>query len=213
MRSSARARSVAGAVGVAALLVVAVLLTALAADLLRWDRQLDRADAAYVSRANTTPSWRPDTWLPASATRSLLGIEDDLAYREAIRRFWASKPRAPILRFEDVTKRSAAEREVAGVADEDTNPTRAAQLLVLRAGLLLEEARNSPVQREVFARRAIDHFKQAAILDPGNADAIYDLELALRLLRRAGAAQGGGGDARTPNPQSGSGAATSGGGL
>lgn len=213
MTSRSRARSIAAGGAVVACLLGAVVLTMLAADLLRWDRQLDRGDAAYVSGGDATPSWRPGTTLPESASRWLLGVRDDVAYRETIGQFWASKPRAPILEFADVTRRSAAERQVARAADEDDDPARIAQLLVLRGALLLEEARNSPVQREVFARRAIDHFKRAATLDAANGDAIYDLELALKLLRRAGAAQGGGGDARTPNPDSGSGAATSGGGL
>jgi len=210
---SPRARAVAGAIGVVALLLGAVVLTLLAADLLRWDRQVERADAAYVSGAGTAERWQPGTSLPAGVSESLLGLGDDLRYRRALQRFWASGPRAPIREFEDVTRRSAVEREVARVADDDPDPVRRAQLLVLRGALLLEEARNSPVQREVFARRAIDHFKQAATLDPTSPDAIYDLELALKLLRRSGAAQGEGGDARSPNPDSGSGAATSGGGL
>jgi hypothetical protein len=200
-------------VAVCVLLVGAVALTLLAADLLRWDEEVARADAGYSSGASAAQAWAPDTTLPAGVSRSLLGLGDDLAYREALRQFWTSKPRAPILKFEDVTTRSAAEREVARVADDDDDPARRAQLLVLRGALLLEEARNSPVQREVFARRSIDHFKRAATVDPGNPDAIYDLELALKLLRSAGAAQGGGGDARSPNPNSGSGAATSGGGF
>ena len=213
MISSARMRTVAGAVAVGLLLVCSVGLTLLAADVLRWHEEIDRADAAYVSGADTTRSWEPDTLLPAAASQSLLGLDDDLSYRRAVKQFWASKPRAPILAFEDVTTRSGAEREVARVADELSDPVRRAQLLVMRGALLLEEARNSPVQREVFARRAIEHFEQAATLDPANPDAIYDLELALKLLRRAGAAQGEGGDARSPNPDSGSGASSSGGGL
>lgn len=213
MTVSGRLRSVVGGVVVGVLLVGSVALTMLAADLLRWEDEIDRSDAAYVAGTDTTRTWAPETLLPAAVSRSLLGVSDDLEYRRAVQQFWASKPRAPILKFDDVTTRSGAEREVARVADETDDPVRRAQLLVLRGALLLEEARNSPVQREVFARRAIDLFKQATTLDPANADAIYDLELSLKLLRRAGAAQGEGGDARSPNPDSGSGASTSGGGL
>jgi hypothetical protein len=213
MTSSPRARAVAGSAAVLLLVALAVSLSLVAADLLQWDRTIDRADAAYSSGKVRAASWSADTVLPDAASESLLGLDDDVDYRHALQRFWASNPRAPIRRFGDVTERSGAEREIARVVDAEADPQRRAQLLVLRGALLLEEARNSPVQREVFARRAIDHLKRAATLDPSNADALYDLELALKLLRRAGGAQGSGGDARSPNPDSGSGAATSGGGF
>jgi hypothetical protein len=69
------------------------------------------------------------------------------------------------------------------------------------------------VQREVFVRRAISEFRKAAALDPDNEEALYDLELALRLLRRAGSDSGEGQNARSPLPAPGAGAATSGGGF
>ena len=47
------------------------------------------------------------------------------------------------------------------------------------------------MQRHVFLRRAIEQFQRAAELDPGNADAIYDLELALKLFRETGGGQRG----------------------
>jgi len=82
-----------------------------------------------------------------------------------------------------------------------------------RGALLLEEARDSPVQREVFVRRAISEFRKAAALEPANEEALYDLQLARRLLRRAGSDSGEGQNARSPLPAPGAGAATSGGGF
>lgn len=62
-------------------------------------------------------------------------------------------------------------------------------------------------------RRAIGEFRRAAELDPANEDALYDLELGLRLLRRAGSDSGEGQNARSPLPAPGAGSATSGGGF
>lgn len=204
-------RPVGGAAAVVLLLAGAAVLVALAADVLRWDRQLRDGDLAYGSRVAAT--WQPDTLLPRGVSSSLLGIEDDVAFRRAVDQFWRSEPRAPIREFEDVTRRSAAERSLARTADREESAERRATLTTLRAALLLEEARNSPTQRQVFVRRAIEQLKRAVTLDPSNETAIFDLELALKLLRASGSGSQQGGDARSPLPSPGAGAATSGSGF
>jgi len=203
-----------GALGVALMFGLALLLVALAADLLRWERELDRGDRSFASGASIrAAAWEPQTTLPAGMSEALLAVDDDLAYRGALRRFWLSGPREPIREFSDVTMRTGAEREVARVGEADSNRARRAQLANLRGALLLEEARSSPVQREVFVRRAVGEFRRAAELDPANEDVLYNLELALRLLRRAGSDSGEGQNARSPLPAPGAGSATSGGGF
>ena len=204
-------RPAAGAVAVLALVVGAALLVALAADVLRWDRQLRDGDIAYG--AAVAAAWEPDTLLPRGVSESLLGVGDDVAYRHAVDRFWRSGPREPIRVFEDVTRRSAAERVLGQTFVADDNPTRRSQLAVLRAALMLEEGRNSPTQRQVFVRRAIEQLERAVILDPSNDTAIYDLELALKLLRASGSGVAGSGDTRSPLPSPGAGSATSGSGF
>jgi hypothetical protein len=207
-------RSELAAVAIVIMLGLALLLVALAADLLRWERELARGDATFASGASIrAAAWEPATTLPDGMSRTLLAVEDDLVYRNALRRFWLSGPRQPIREFSDVTRRTGAEREVARVAETETDPARRAQLAILRGALLLEEARNSPVQREVFVRRAISEFRRAAALDSASEDALYDLELALRLLRRAGSDSGQGQSSRSPLPAPGAGAATSGSGF
>ncbi len=202
------------AVAVVVMLVSALLLVALAADLLRWERELERGDASFASGASIrAAAWEPQTTLPIGVSRALLAVGDDIVYRNALQRFWLSGPREPIREFSDVTRRTGAEREVARAGEVDSNSDRRAQLAIFRGALLLEEARNSPVQREVFVRRAISEFSKAAALDPANEDALYDLELALRLLRRAGSDSGDGQTSRSPLPAPGAGAATSGGGF
>ena len=209
-----RRRKELGAVAVALMFGLALLLVALAADLLRWERELDRGDRSFASGASIrAAAWEPETTLPAGMSQALLAVDDDLAYRGALQRFWLSGPREPIREFSDVTRRTGAEREVARVGEADSNRARRAQLAILRGALLLEEARSSPVQREVFVRRAVGEFRRAAELDPANEDALYNLELALRLLRRAGSDSGEGQNARSPLPAPGAGSATSGGGF
>jgi tetratricopeptide (TPR) repeat protein len=206
-------RSFAAVAAVVALLVLALLSALLAADVLRSRNRVESADAAFTSGVDRTPSWVADTFLPAGATQALLGLDDDLAFRSAVEAFWASKPRDALREFADVTRRSGAERRLARLADVDPSAERRAMALTMRGALLLEEARNTTTQREVFVRRAIEQFQKAVTLDPSNGDALYDLELALKLLRRSGTDSGGGGEGRAPLPAPGAGAATSGGGY
>ena len=213
MTTRSRARSVLAAAAVVGLLLVAVAVASLAADVLRWQQRMQAADLAFATGVDRTASWAPDTLLPSGLSRAVLGLGDDVAYRRAVQRFWLSEPRAPLREFADVTRRSGAERELARLGDEDENPVRRANVLVMRGALLLEEARNTPTQRQVFVRRAIEQYRKAIELDPTNADAVYDLELSLKLLRRTGADAGGGGDSRSPLPAPGAGAATSGSGF
>jgi hypothetical protein len=204
VRAPAWLRPVVGVVTVAALVVAAAVLVALAADVLRWDRGLRDGDVAYG--AGAAVAWQPDTLLPR-------GVSDDMDYRRAVDQFWRSKPRDPIRVFEDVTRRSAAERTLGRTFERDSQANRRSQLAVLRAALMLEEARNSPTQRQVFVRRAIEFLDRAVGLDPSNETAVYDLELALKLLRASGSGVAGSGDTRSPLPSPGAGSATSGSGF
>jgi hypothetical protein len=204
-------RPVGGVVAVAALVLAASVLVALAADVLRWDRGLRDGDAAYA--AGAAVAWQPDTLLPRGVSASLLGVSDDVDYRQAVDQFWRSKPRDPIRVFEDVTRRSAAERTLGRTFERDSEANRRSQLEVLRAAMMLEEARNSPTQRQVFVRRAIEFLDRAVVIDPSNETAVYNLELALKLLRASGSGVAGSGDTRSPLPSPGAGSATSGSGF
>ena len=208
---SERLRPVLGVLAVVGSVAAAAVLVALAADVLRWDRTMREDDVAYAARADAT--WSPSTLLPVGLSRTALGLEDDLEFRGAVDQFWKSDPRAPLQVFTDVTRRTAAERRIARLMEAEERADRRSVLATLRGAFLLEEARNSPVQRYVFLRRAIEQFRRAAELDPANADAIYDLELALKLLRETGGGTAGGGDRRAPLPSPGSGSSTSGTGF
>jgi hypothetical protein len=209
--SHSRLRAIGGPLAVVALVAAAVVLAAFAADLLRWDRTMHDDDVAYASHAPAT--WAPSTLLPAGISRGALGLGDDVEIRETIDQFWKSEPRAPLQVFTDVTRRAAAERRLARLMETEDRADRRSTLATLRGALLLEEARNSPVQRFVFLRRAIEQFQRAAELDRTNADAVFNLELALKLLRETGGGTAGSGDRRAPLPSPGSGSSTSGSGF
>lgn len=208
-----RARRAAAATAVVMLIAAAVGLAALAVDVVRVDRHLAGADTRFAAGVDVGPDWVAGTLLPSGLATGALGVDDDVRYRRAVERFWASEPRAELREFADVTKRARAERELAQLGDSDDSPKRRSALATMRGALLLEEARNSLAQREVFVRRAIEQFRRALQLDPANHDAAFDLELSLKLLRRSGTGDQTGGDARSPLPSPGAGAATSGSGF
>jgi hypothetical protein len=211
MKEVVRRFAAPGAVVLALALAVAIAL--LAADVLRWERQVDRGDLRYASDLGQSGMWTPDTILPAGVSRMLLGVDDDLAFRNAVQRFWLSRPRAPVRRFADVTRRSGAERELARLVSGDASGERRSVIANLRGVLVLEETRGLGVQRSVLLRRAIEHFRQAVTLSASNDDAKFNLELAMKMLRNAGRSAGGGTGGRPENVAPGAGAATSGGGY
>jgi hypothetical protein len=204
-------RQVGGAVAVVALVAAAVVLVAFAADVLRWDRTMRDDDTTYA--AGAPAAWKPSTLLPAGLSKSALGLEDDLEFRGTVDQFWKSEPRAPLQVFTDVTRRTAAERRIVRLMEAEESPSRRSVLATMRGALLLEEARNSPVQRHVFLRRAIEQFQRASELDPTNADAVFDLEMSLKLLRETGGGTAGGSDRRAPLPSPGAGSSSSGTGF
>jgi hypothetical protein len=206
-------RRLAGVAAVVLLAAAALVVAAFAVDVLRFERQLESADVRFTTRLDRNVSWTPDTLLPAGLTERTLGVGDDIRFRRAVQRFWLSEPRAPLRQFADVTRRAAAERELAELIEGPANAEQRSLLATMRGGLLLEEARNTPSQREVFVRRAIEQFQLALTLDPSNDDAVHDLELSLKLLRQTGQGEGGEQEGRAPLPAPGAGAATSGGGF
>lgn len=210
---STRRRTVAAATALVALVALAGFAALLAIDLVRVDRHLARADVRYAAGDRAGAVWLPDTLLPTGLSTWLLDVDDDILFRRTVQEFWASSPRAQLRSFEDVTKRARSERALAELVDTDTRNERRSALATMRGALLLEEARNSPAQREVFVRRAIEQFRQAVRFDTRNDDALRNLELSLKLLRLSGSGDPGGGDSPSPLPSPGAGAATSGSGF
>lgn len=207
-------RRPAGIAGVVLLLAAAAVVAALAIDLLRVEQHVAKTDVQFTTRLDRSVSWTPGTLLPSGFSRTVLGLDDDLRYRNATRRFWLSQPRAPLRQFSDVTRRAGAERELAELAEGSSASAEHRSLLAtMRGGLMLEEARSTPSQREVFVRRAIEQFQLAIELDRSNDDAVHDLELSLKLLRQTGQGDAGETEGRSPLPAPGAGAATTGRGF
>ena len=204
-------RTIAGIVGAVAAFAAAALLAVLAADVVRTERALDHGDARFGAVAGTRGMWDADTLLPVDASRRLLDVDDDLGFRDALQAFRFARPREPVEQFAQLAVRAGADRQLARAVRTQAEPRRQSSLLNLRGALALEEARLGSDSAPPI-RRAVTHFRRAVELDPGNQDAQFNLELALRLLARSGTTSAGSGE-RASTPASGAGAGTSGSGY
>jgi hypothetical protein len=162
-------------------LVLAVFLILLATDVLRWSNALQASDVRYRAHASAAGLWQIDALVPGDPGRSMLGIDDDLALRKAVRSLELSKlgSRANY-KPQLIVQRADAEARLQTLASgggDRTQRSRAAELLGV---LQLASPTSNPQQRSAFLLKAVANLQKAIQLDPSNDEAKYNLEVALR---------------------------------
>jgi hypothetical protein len=168
-------------VGVALLVPLAALLILVGVDLLRSPGQLTAED----TRFQATPGRHPGLWdvgaLPGDLNEKLLGLEDDVEYREVSALYKRAEPGKVL--YDGFPKlealRAKAQFELARVSGEDHEPVRKSRLLTLDGVMTLDFRTSSSQEREAILRDAASAFRGAIELDPENADAKTNLELVL----------------------------------
>ena len=173
-------------VAAAACLVLAVLFALAAVDVARLRSTIPADDVRFAAGARTT-GWAPQQVAPFGAGKRLLGVGDDVAFRQMLRVLRASRlldstvsdPALALSRTE------LAER-LESIVVHDPDPvlrSRASSLL----GVTGIAAWNSTppqgtqqLDRSELLLAAIASFEQAIELDPGNDDAKYNLQLMLQ---------------------------------
>jgi hypothetical protein len=183
-----------------AALTAAVVALLLALDVGRWETAFARGDVEFTNAPTRRALWQPQEILPFHPARRLLGVDDDLAYRDTLRRFFLARPRANRWSQTNIDAlRSEATVTLAefirNTANDPGKRSQAANLLgVMALGLA---ATDDPQQRLRFLQYASRSFRGALTMDGTNEDAKFNLELALRLLRQSPTTTGGG-SARGP---------------
>lgn len=177
-----------------AALAAGVLLLLLAVDVGRWNTAFARGDVRFKFAPTRLDLWQPDEVLPFHPARRLLGVDDDLQYRDTLRRFYLARPHANKWTQTNIDAlRSEATVALAEYIREGKDPQRrsqAANLLgVMGLGLA---ATDDPGQRLRFLLFASRSFRGALTMDQTNEDAKFNLELTLRLLRQSPTNTGGG---------------------
>lgn len=178
----------------AAVLAAAAVCAVLLANDIRATRDaLHDGDVVYAAQPSRA-SWTADTTFGGAAA-SLLGDQDDVAFRQALQHYVdASKLRLRLDNAVDVEGARGRAQDILEQAARTDDPQRASQALTLLGILAYRSAASGTTQSQVDA--AIADFTDATRANPGNADAAFDLELLLRLTAAHGSrvqpGQGGG---------------------
>lgn len=160
--------------------LVGALCLVLAADLARVESELAADDTRFHARPAAAGYWDTDTLLPSKLATTVAGLDDDLAHRRAVQAFWRSGPRRPVEeRKRLVAQRALAQQLLTELEGFAPTPERRSQIANLR-GVLALVATADEGDRRALAVAAADNFARAILRDPGNEDAKFNLEVALK---------------------------------
>ena len=162
--------------------VGAVLVALLARDVGRWPAAIRSGDLAAAGSAHSQrATWSVDEALPFTPARRLLGVGDDVVFRQAAVLFRRAYPSDPAFAAssDGAMLRIRAETALArAIRTDSTGPraSAASNMLGILAVIDAATARTGtvPVDRSVLA------FQEAIRLDPSNEQAKQNLELLFR---------------------------------
>jgi hypothetical protein len=189
----------------------AIVLLLLGLDVRRVAHQVRVGDAAGATELAQRDVWRTTQVIPFGAGRALVGLDDDLRYRRALRLFVLGKPNVELLfPTRNVSlRRAEAEASLARLARSDADlPRRSRELNMLGILGAISVPPSQPAGRGQALLRAALSFRNAIVADESDLSAKYNLELTLRQLRETSLAGGsirGLGGAATQSKQFGTG--------
>jgi hypothetical protein len=196
-------------VGAAICLLLALGLGLLALDVARTRDALAQGDVQYRVTPQRVDLWRADTFVPRDLAVRLLGTEDDVELRRAVRAVLLARLADPTVSVSDpaiALLRNAAQARLDYIVASnasDADKSRAAGLLgVLGLARLVYETQD----RVAALSSTVANLQAAIELDPTNDDAKYNLELALQRARGIQLTEGAGGQNPSPGGSGSSGA-------
>lgn len=160
---------------------VATLLVLFAIDVHAWSSRLPTDDLRFKRDAMARDLWQPHEILPFS--HRILAIDDDLAYRRALREFRLSRTTEPVSSRAIGAHRIAAQIALTDVVDANHNPRIRSQVDNLLGVLAFGLGSQDIAERRAFFNNAITAFRNAVVFDPTNDDAFFNLEFALDQVR------------------------------
>ena len=190
-------------------LALALGLGLLALDVTRSRDALARDDVQFRISPERVGLWRASTVVPADLAVSLIGTEDDVELRRAVRSVRLARLDDPTVSLSDpevaLLRNDAQARLdaiVAGDADAATKSRAAGLLGVIGLSRLGSETQD----RVALLSATVANLQLAIALDPSNDEAKYNLELALQRSRGVQLTEGAGGQNPTPGGSGSSGA-------
>ncbi len=196
-------------VGTLVCLALTALLVLLAADVSRWRDALRADDVRYQAAPSAGDLWNPDALVPLAAARNSLGVDDDLAFRRAVRAFRLG--RLEETRSSDtkvLLQRAEAQSRLEAIAAGGGDPARRSRAMTLLGVLFLATPVASSEEQAAALKAAVTNLQKAIALNPDNSDAKFNLEFALRQRSGGLSARGGGAPNPSRSPNSSRGAAT-----
>lgn len=172
--------------GIAAVLagVLGIGLVVLAVDVVRLPAELSARDTRFESTPRRQAGlWGNIDFLRGYPAARLLDIDDDLTYRRTAGLYIRAEPgKVDYQGFPELEAlRAKAQFELTRLSNEDPDPKRRAQLLVLYGVMTLDARPLSDDERQNQIRGAADAFRAALALDPDNVDAKLNLEMVLSI--------------------------------
>jgi hypothetical protein len=197
-----RARRAAIVAGVVGCTLLSLFLVVVAVDVVRSHEALASGDDDYVTTPKEGGLWQPGALGASTISRKVLGVDDDLSFREAVRALRVSQRDEPTDSSpEAILRRAKAQKLLQEVSTSDPDPRRRSRAMSLLSVLLLSTPAADQEERATIQRVALANLQKAIETDPTNDEAKYNLEVVLR--RKAGVQTVQGGP--TPNPSSGQG--------
>jgi hypothetical protein len=165
-------------------LVLVAGLVIFALDVLRWQRQLSEQDLRFAAVPEQARYSTPSGLLPYDIAQKVLSGKDDLVFRRQLQLFPRARPGSEVvdaIQYEQI--RGQVQLELARLSRVDPDPRRRSRAANMLGVLALDPQLAPTVQEDYLTvvRGAIDAFRNAVEIDPSNADAKRNLELALRI--------------------------------
>jgi hypothetical protein len=169
-------------VPIAVLLALAITAALVARDAAAVRRSVEHSDLTFLEGQPVYEQlWRLDTTMPYPA--ELLGIDDDLLYRHALRKYAAEDRRQQgRFNFSNPGLRAEAQAALSIAENSGLSAARRSKLANLQGLLSYDETLSNPLDASGLAQQALEHFHRAVKIDPSNVDAKYNLEYLLRLV-------------------------------
>lgn len=183
---------------VAACLVGAVFAFVLALDVAATSAALRDDDVRYRALPEE-PLWTPRQLVPGGLAETLVGVDDDLLFRRALRATRLSHPEMP--GFSDpsyVVNRNDASAWLTDIVQSDSSTERKSAAANLLGVLSFSDAIADFSNRGKLLEAAAGRFRQAIVLDPGNEEAKHNLELTFSRSRGLELSESGGGTNPSP---------------
>ena len=212
------AKRIAISAGALLCLALAVVFALLALDVVRWSDAIRAGDVRYRASAADDALWRADELVPLAAARNVLGVEDDIAFRRAVRALRVSRlgdPTGSISDPEIAIHRNEAQARLEAIVTGDFDLARRSRAAGLLGVLGLVRFVTETQGRDALLSSTISNLQLAIALDPANDEAKQNLELAFQRGRGLDPSEGAGGANPAPggNGAKGAGAGQAGSGY